>query len=369
VQWIKTPARLLADRVGDCKSFTIFVISVLERLNVKYKIRFTSYDPDDPTPTHVYPIALLGNEEIIIDTVWTHFDSEKPYSFKKDYNMSKIYALGSVATDYEKTLNALDSSMPDTLLHNDITRYTKPLVVQSEVSGILDDIKDKAKLVHKKIVNLILKAALPKAAPLFLFVFVVNHSSPEVIKRRNKQLGILKFIADHTGASQSQLLDLIAKGYKSQVGVTPSQRILDLTNGKAKPAVGRIGSFALLLPIIADVIGKILSFFQKKKEDAHKFEKHDTSDETLLGGANAKVQVLSNNAVNTGKKKGSDIVVDSRQTSDAGSTRTDNTTTTSTSSNESAPSTENNANNDSKGGMGLGVGLGVAALLFLFIKK
>lgn len=96
IQWVKTPARLYADKVGDCKSFTIFIASILYNLGLDYKIRFSSYDRDKIV-SHVYPIAImLDGTEIIIDAVWGTFDNEKRYTFKKDYTMTQIYKLSGV---------------------------------------------------------------------------------------------------------------------------------------------------------------------------------------------------------------------------------------------------------------------------------
>ena len=96
IQWVKTPARLFHDKVGDCKSFTIFIASILYNLGLDYKIRFASYD-SDKIVSHVYPIAIMPDgTETIIDAVWGTFDSEKRYTFKKDYTMTQIYKLSGV---------------------------------------------------------------------------------------------------------------------------------------------------------------------------------------------------------------------------------------------------------------------------------
>ena len=55
-QWIKTPARLLSDKEGDCKSITLFVNSVLSNLGYKTWFRFVSYNKDGDF-SHVYTIV------------------------------------------------------------------------------------------------------------------------------------------------------------------------------------------------------------------------------------------------------------------------------------------------------------------------
>lgn len=68
-QYIKTPARLLADKQGDCKSMAVFIASCLYCLGIKCKFRFVSFT-NDKIYTHVYVVANdeKGND-IIIDPV------------------------------------------------------------------------------------------------------------------------------------------------------------------------------------------------------------------------------------------------------------------------------------------------------------
>jgi len=96
-QWIKSPGRLWSEKAGDCKSFSLFTASVLKNLGITYGYRFVSFDSSDPTPTHVYVYVPSPNGEILIDAVWTGpFNTEKPYTYKKDYPiMAKTHYLGA----------------------------------------------------------------------------------------------------------------------------------------------------------------------------------------------------------------------------------------------------------------------------------
>lgn len=67
-QYIKSPARLIADGKGDCKSMTIFIASCLHCLGIPHIIRFVNFDGDNQY-THVYPIAIDGDNMIILDAV------------------------------------------------------------------------------------------------------------------------------------------------------------------------------------------------------------------------------------------------------------------------------------------------------------
>jgi hypothetical protein len=92
-QHIKSPGQLVTDGKGDCKSFSVFIGSVLQNLGIPYKYRFTAYsgnaDGKKKRVTHVYVVVPNGKEEIIIDAVYNRFNSEKRYTYKKDI-MAKI---------------------------------------------------------------------------------------------------------------------------------------------------------------------------------------------------------------------------------------------------------------------------------------
>ena len=89
-QYIKTPARLLADGCGDCKSLTMFVACCLHCLHIPCIVRFVNFDGGNQY-THVYPVALDENDnEIILDMCETneagvpYIDYARPYRRKKD---------------------------------------------------------------------------------------------------------------------------------------------------------------------------------------------------------------------------------------------------------------------------------------------
>jgi transglutaminase-like putative cysteine protease len=85
VQYIKSPGKLLDDRAGDCKSFSVFAGSILQNLGIPFRYRFTSYKPDDPTPTHVYIVVEGPEGDIVLDAVWKGpFATEKKYDHKSD---------------------------------------------------------------------------------------------------------------------------------------------------------------------------------------------------------------------------------------------------------------------------------------------
>ena len=90
-QLIKSPARLIADGCGDCKSYTMFIACCLHCLGIPCKVRFVNFDGGTQY-THVYPVAVdeYGNEivmdacELDDDNITVLYDYARPYSKKKD---------------------------------------------------------------------------------------------------------------------------------------------------------------------------------------------------------------------------------------------------------------------------------------------
>jgi hypothetical protein len=93
-QYIKSPARLLDDGCGDCKSLTMFIACCLHCCGIKCIVRFVNFDGGDQY-THVYPVSIdeYGGE-IIMDMCETEsgFETQglplygyaRPYKRKLD---------------------------------------------------------------------------------------------------------------------------------------------------------------------------------------------------------------------------------------------------------------------------------------------
>lgn len=97
VQWIRTPARLLHDREGDCKSMAILSASLLNNLGIPCFFRFVSFSRNNQI-THVYTVTESG---IIIDPVeridgQPAFNYASDYTYKKDMNTTQISRLSGI---------------------------------------------------------------------------------------------------------------------------------------------------------------------------------------------------------------------------------------------------------------------------------
>lgn len=80
-QKIKTPARLLHDGNGDCKSYAIFIASCLRCLGIPAVFRYVSFGDND-IPTHVYIVTKSG---IIIDPV-ERVNGKPVFNYASDFN-------------------------------------------------------------------------------------------------------------------------------------------------------------------------------------------------------------------------------------------------------------------------------------------
>lgn len=101
-QNIKLPSALLKTKIADCKSYSLFTSAILTNLGIPHSLVYTSYDPNQPIPAHVY---VVTNNGCIIDAVWTKaggkYGTEKKPNFRyirpvniKDINMNVNYLSG-----------------------------------------------------------------------------------------------------------------------------------------------------------------------------------------------------------------------------------------------------------------------------------
>ena len=86
VQMIKSPARLIDDGCGDCKSYTMFIASCLHCLGIPCIVRFVNFDGGSQY-THVYPVAIDEyGEEIPMDACELDSDGKTClYGYAREY--------------------------------------------------------------------------------------------------------------------------------------------------------------------------------------------------------------------------------------------------------------------------------------------
>lgn len=147
-QRIKTPARLLYLKVGDCKSFSLFVNTMLWRLGWKPYFRFACYNTSGEY-THVYTVVYdRSGQPLVIDTVAylqknMPYGSEARYIKKIDMETTQISCLSGfsgIAGDGADMINdwlagktaELDAEWAKTI-ENGINRY-----IESSNTGSVD---------------------------------------------------------------------------------------------------------------------------------------------------------------------------------------------------------------------------------------
>jgi hypothetical protein len=90
-QAVRLPSGLMRTAQGDCKSYSVFTSAILSNLGIPHKLVYASYDPKDPTPTHIYVMTKSG---CIIDAVYGKFNAEKKATYKKYKDMNISYIAG-----------------------------------------------------------------------------------------------------------------------------------------------------------------------------------------------------------------------------------------------------------------------------------
>ena len=90
-QQVRLPSGLMRTKQGDCKSYSVFTSAVLSNLGIPHKLVYASYDPKDPTPSHIYVMTDSG---YIVDAVYGKFNAEKKATYKKYKPMNISYIAG-----------------------------------------------------------------------------------------------------------------------------------------------------------------------------------------------------------------------------------------------------------------------------------
>lgn len=121
-QAVRLPSGLMRTAQGDCKSYSVFTSAILSNLGIPHKLVYASYDPKDPTPTHIY---VMTNNGCIIDAVYGKFNAEKKANYKKYKDMNISYISGT------KRRIGSDVDTKQFPFHLYITKDGKPFRVDS----------------------------------------------------------------------------------------------------------------------------------------------------------------------------------------------------------------------------------------------
>ena len=111
-EMVRTPARLIHDGTGDCKSYSLFTAVILRYLKIPHVFRFASYSTQREA-THVYVVAFdteretrnakhgtrNAKHEIVIDAV-SKQQLNSPFGVEKKYNYKCDMANGGTKISY-----------------------------------------------------------------------------------------------------------------------------------------------------------------------------------------------------------------------------------------------------------------------------
>lgn len=82
-QLVRLPSRFIAEKKGDCKSYSLCAAALLANNNLPVNFIYASYNRFNRTPSHVYVSTTDNNgNKIIVDGVWKFFNSEKKPQYK-----------------------------------------------------------------------------------------------------------------------------------------------------------------------------------------------------------------------------------------------------------------------------------------------
>lgn len=85
-QTAKTLQRIIFDKQGDCKHYSIFCASILKALNIPFKLRLISQDQWNKEPKHIYLIVKdEKGKNICLDATLKNFNKECFFHYKYDY--------------------------------------------------------------------------------------------------------------------------------------------------------------------------------------------------------------------------------------------------------------------------------------------
>lgn len=109
VQYVKKPAALVhdSDRRADCKSYSIFIASVLANLNVPFRFKFCSWKPYDKNVRHVFIEAFPddGVRRRVLDVNLKRYNMEKLPNYNNRYiDMTQIYSVGALEEGVAKRI-------------------------------------------------------------------------------------------------------------------------------------------------------------------------------------------------------------------------------------------------------------------------
>jgi len=276
-QTSKTIPRLIYDKYGDCKHYTIFSYAILDALKIPVFMRLVSQKILNKEPTHIYTYALINGKEYIIDPVMNDFNQECKHNYKCDLTLNKAMAMTHLSGTEEnsslgRTKRNIFSKAKNKLSEQDKKRKSVFKDVKKKHDNFLKKTGQQIKTTVKKYAH-IRKDVAVKA---FLKSVAVNYLNladriKEVYKTHPEDLK--KFWGNY--GSWQDLTNAVNKGTKR--GSTMSGMGEDAGGGNDQAKQYEEGAKQSM-----GIIMQIIEFFKKRK--AKKNEEQDAKDAEALKG-------------------------------------------------------------------------------------
>jgi hypothetical protein len=103
IEQVRRPARTWRDRKQgvDCDCMTVFIGSIMLNLGIPFVIRLSRNSMSAAGFEHVYPVAIINQDEVIMDCVVHQFNFQAPYLEIKDIDMELQYLNGFDDDDFD----------------------------------------------------------------------------------------------------------------------------------------------------------------------------------------------------------------------------------------------------------------------------
>lgn len=145
-QTTRTLPRMLHDAAGsigsDCKHYSIFTGTILQALKIPFKYRLAGYNTS--YPQHIYTVITNQNQNIIVDAVLPHYNTEKKplnYTDMSLYKLSGVDQMGKTTLKSKvKTLSKKIQSTTKTV-GLAIPRNAFLLLVDFNIFGLATKLK------------------------------------------------------------------------------------------------------------------------------------------------------------------------------------------------------------------------------------
>lgn len=317
-QIIRMPSYFIRSGHGDCKSFSLFAVSVFYNLGIPVSYRFTSYD-SDRRKSHVYTYIFDRDNSrfIYVDGTYPFFDRQKlPITYLNDYSMRMTTIAGTSGVncsfmagwDDEDYISApakkprqqkkQDKKQAKTQKKHQLK--TKVKQVKTNVKAKAKQAKTKVKAASKKAVKTLKKVGLAAPRTSFLSLVLLNfrNLATNMVKISQRDPARLKKIWTALGGDYNTLLKTAQKG--SSRKPLFSKRV----NGfESINSVSIAAALASALPVLI-ALKPLLDAFGANKSESDDLVNESKAEYSSQGG-NPEMESMIKNASNPNSGGGS----------------------------------------------------------------